>query len=124
MKTLAKLDDFTKGYIAAMYWTEEEAIGSDCELTEEALDDVKNECIQFYQGNAELLSTMSPDFSQHGHDFWLTRNGHGAGFWDRGYDEDSAQAMTLESQRYGSAYIESDDRITGRYHSDSEVGMW
>jgi hypothetical protein len=19
-----------------------------------------------------------------GHDFWLTRNGHGAGFWDRG----------------------------------------
>ena len=21
---------------------------------------------------------------QFGHDFWLTRNGHGAGFWDRG----------------------------------------
>ena len=21
---------------------------------------------------------------QAGHDFWLTRNGHGAGFWDRG----------------------------------------
>jgi hypothetical protein len=21
-----------------------------------------------------------------GHDFWLTRNGHGAGFWDRNYN--------------------------------------
>ena len=27
---------------------------------------------------------MSPE--QFGHDFWLTRNGHGAGFWDRGLD--------------------------------------
>lgn len=24
---------------------------------------------------------------QHAHDLWLTRNGHGAGFWDRGYGE-------------------------------------
>lgn len=23
-------------------------------------------------------------YSQAGHDFWLTRNGHGTGFWDRG----------------------------------------
>ena len=25
---------------------------------------------------------------QLGHDLWLSRNGHGAGFFDRGYDED------------------------------------
>jgi hypothetical protein len=25
--------------------------------------------------------------AQHGHDFWLTRCGHGVGFWDRGYGE-------------------------------------
>lgn len=25
--------------------------------------------------------------SQFGHDLWLTRNGHGAGFWDRGLGE-------------------------------------
>lgn len=27
------------------------------------------------------------DSEQIGHDFWLTRNGHGAGFWDRGLGE-------------------------------------
>lgn len=26
-------------------------------------------------------------WGQFGHDFWLTRNGHGAGFWDRGLGE-------------------------------------
>ena len=26
------------------------------------------------------------DESQFGHDFWLTRNGHGAGFWDGDWD--------------------------------------
>ena len=26
-------------------------------------------------------------FSHIGHDFWLTSQGHGAGFWDRGLDE-------------------------------------
>ena len=30
-------------------------------------------------GDSELY-----DEAQAGHDFWLTRNGHGVGFWDRG----------------------------------------
>ena len=29
-----------------------------------------------------LLNGITPE--QIGHDLWLTRNGHGAGFWDRG----------------------------------------
>lgn len=35
------------------------------------------------QNEASLLSSGLRD-DQIGHDFWLTRNGHGAGFWDRG----------------------------------------
>ena len=33
----------------------------------------------------ELAGDMLDDWSdeQIGHDFWLTRNGHGTGFWDR-----------------------------------------
>lgn len=31
------------------------------------------------------LRAVSPDLDQHAHDLWLTRCGHGAGFWDRGY---------------------------------------
>lgn len=31
------------------------------------------------------LEAVAGSWEQHGHDFYLTRNGHGAGFWDRGY---------------------------------------
>jgi hypothetical protein len=35
-------------------------------------------------------------FEQAGHDLWLTRNGHGAGFWDRPeiYGENNAEQLT------------------------------
>lgn len=40
-----------------------------------------------------------------GHDFWLTRNGHGAGFWDRGLGElgdtlDAASGIVGEVNAY------------------------
>jgi hypothetical protein len=34
------------------------------------------------------------------HDFWLTRNGHGAGFWDRGQGE-TGDRLTALSKPYG-----------------------
>lgn len=34
---------------------------------------------------------------QLGHDFWLTRNGHGAGFWDRGQGEVGDKAADIAS---------------------------
>lgn len=34
----------------------------------------------------KLLEIAGSDASQTGHDFILTANGHGTGFWDRGYD--------------------------------------
>ena len=33
--------------------------------------------------NEDLLNGVG-DASQASHDFWLTRNGHSTGFWDRG----------------------------------------
>jgi hypothetical protein len=39
-----------------------------------------------------------------GHDFWLTRNGHGAGFWDRDLGE-IGERLTKASEAYGSGYF-------------------
>lgn len=39
-----------------------------------------------------------------GHDFWLTRNGHGAGFWDRGYGE-KGDWLTAMAKPFGSAHL-------------------
>ena len=39
-----------------------------------------------------------------GHDLWLTRNGHGAGFWDRDLGELGSD-LTLAAQRMGEVWV-------------------
>ncbi len=55
-------------------------------------------------------SVMEPD--QFAHDFWLTRNRHGAGFWDRGLGE-LGNRLTELAHTYGSCdlYIGDDGLI-------------
>ena len=55
------------------------------DLTTGTVDEMRADCADFYDANADDLADMTPE--QAGHDFWLTRNGHGAGFWDRGLGE-------------------------------------
>lgn len=47
-----------------------------------------------------------------GHDFWLTRCGHGAGFWDRGLG-DVGDQLTAAAKAFGGAdlYVGDDGRI-------------
>jgi hypothetical protein len=51
----------------------------------ETIDAAKRDCDAFISKAGPLLDDL--DDSQAGHDFWLTRNYHGAGFWDRGIGE-------------------------------------
>lgn len=52
------------------------------------------------------------DAAQMGHDFWLTRNHHGAGFWDRGLGEQGLQ-LTKWANTFGScdAYVGDDGKV-------------
>jgi hypothetical protein len=77
------------GYIEAAIWTAEEELDSEDDVESyisndsriDAYVDVRN----FINTAGSLIDDI--DHSQVGHDFWLTRNGHGAGFWDRGLGE-------------------------------------
>ena len=82
-----------------------------------------NDCVDFYQTNSEIIelyieqmveSGMSERdaFAQLGHDFALTRNHHGAGFWDRGLG-DLGINLTDIAQSYGSVdvYLGDDELI-------------
>ena len=61
-------------------------------------------------------STIRKDFDVGfaGHDFWLTRNGHGAGFWDRGLGE-VGDRLSNACKAFGSydLYIGDDGKIYG-----------
>lgn len=54
---------------------------------------------------------------QMGHDFWLTRNHHGAGFWDRHFNDSpeakAGDALTSAADVYGSCdlYTGDDGRV-------------
>ena len=49
-------------------------------IADETFNAITEDCRDFYDAHADKFD----DDSQAGHDFWLTRNRHGAGFWDRG----------------------------------------
>lgn len=60
---------------------------------------------------AEMISSRM-SWSQFGHDFWLTRNGHGAGFWDRGLG-DFGEHLTKWAKTFGevSLFVNDNNEI-------------
>jgi hypothetical protein len=71
---------------------------------------VETDCRQFLAFNREDLGEI--DAAQAGHDFYLTRNRHGAGFWDRGLGA-IGDRLTAAAQVYGDSgeYVGDDGRI-------------
>jgi hypothetical protein len=55
-----------------------------------AIKEAKQDCRDFAKANkadiAIYCELTGRGLGSVGHDLWLTRNGHGAGFWDRGSD--------------------------------------
>lgn len=57
------------------------------DIHHDTVADMREDIEAFTQSAQALLARAGLSDSQIGHDFWLTRNGHGAGFWDRGLGE-------------------------------------
>lgn len=96
------LESFLRGYVACALWSSTDDDGEPLDggrdvndIAPTALDAMRADCAAFIASNATDLGSYSFTLGQQpgtvhdaaeraGHDFWLTRNGHGAGFWDRG----------------------------------------
>lgn len=61
------------------------------------LEKLRNDCKEFYSDNYELIKS---NLRLAGHDFFLTSNGHGAGFWDGDWEEEIGKKLTEESHKY------------------------
>lgn len=64
---------------------------------------METDCRRFIEENESLLDQVG-DYVQHGYDFFLTRNHHGAGFFDRGYS-DIGEILTDAAHAYGEVYL-------------------
>lgn len=121
------LDTFTRAYIECALWStsvdseyaaehdiapdmglDRAGFGTD-DLAPETLATIVEDCASFYREASDMLADWSD--SQAGHDFWLTRNGHGAGFWDRGLPH--GDALSELARAYGECdlYIGDDGRL-------------
>lgn len=84
------------------------------DITAEALDSIEWDCNEFISGAIRdvLAYTRERSYRDAGHDFWLTRNGHGAGFWDRGLGE-LGDRLTAEAKPYSEAnlYVGDDGKV-------------
>ena len=94
-------------YIECAVWSSTDEHGepldrSDALISEGLIAESRIECGDFYTANTQDLAEIGPE--QAGHDFWLTRNGHGAGFWDRGLGE-LGDRLSEAARIYGSVYL-------------------
>ena len=103
------------GYLDALEWTE---CGPDAD------DDIRNgsfssdlqaraheDVSDFLNAASDVLPFLDVNPSQIGHDFWLTRNGHGVGFWDRPelYGDHEAERLTDIARSFGTLFVYAGD---------------
>ncbi len=87
--TPPELDAFTQGYLECAEWLLDDEEDRDAVKgwSATAIAEAVKECEAFQSANAQLLDqyyvVSGRDDSSAGHDFWLTRNHHDYGFWER-----------------------------------------
>jgi hypothetical protein len=123
-----KLNEFILGYVTCAIWA---SIGDDQQPLDEKYDTddiapetrkvMEKDCEKFIAENEAALGDYAEIIGSHpeytesekaGHDFWLTRNGHGAGFWDRGIGE-TGDTLTKASEGFGGVdlYVGDDGKL-------------
>ena len=120
---------FIAGYVMCALWSssdESDESGGrpldenyvETDIAAESADKMREDCIAFlvkaegplndarYAVGESWIDLME----KAGHDFWLTRNGHGAGFWDGDWPEDLGEELTKISKSFGESdlYIGDD----------------
>ena len=125
MASRSDFNDFFNGYVECALWSSNDnadesggepldANYSKDDIEKKSLARMKKDCVAFMRENRALLKKFldeGRDWGQAGHDFWLTRNGHGAGFWARG--SSVGDALSKKCKPYGSCdlYVGDDGKV-------------
>ena len=134
MTTQAALDAFTLAYIEAALWASNDdstpqggepldANYSIDDIDPDTLERMADDCRRFQEENAADLALYNhrqwSAAELGGHDFWLTRNGHGCGFWDRDdcLPEEAGERLTAaaEACREYYLYVGDDGVVYGEH---------
>jgi hypothetical protein len=97
-------DRAAAAYVECAEWTDESDWQDEWTLTLAGERELSADLYAFLDDAdvARDVADLSPESV--GHDFWLTRNGHGAGFWDRGLGE-LGERLSAAARVYGEDYV-------------------
>lgn len=126
------LDAMIEAYEIAILWTETDGNEpldenySRSDFAQSARERMAVDCWNMLRLCGELIGM---EFEQAGHDFALTRNGHGAGYWDRPeiWGEVGSKALTAVAHAFGQAdfYVGDDGEIyqftAERFHASPNI---
>jgi hypothetical protein len=119
----SELDAFTRAYIEAALWsTNDESTPQGGEPLDDnycvadieasTLRKMVADCAKFQEENAELIIednyirvTAYSVEEMAGHDFWLTRQGSGCGYWDGDWEEEVGIKLTKAAKQFGEFYL-------------------
>ena len=112
-----KMQSFFDAYVDAALWSSiddnDEPLDSNyapSDIDRKSFEKMRADCNQFQTENAEYLTADNVNTrygvdAQAGHDFWLTREHHGCGFWDGDWVEPAATKLTESAHRFGEVYL-------------------
>lgn len=99
------MDTFTKAYVEALLWSSsgdhDSPLGREANINEispQLMERIEADCKNFQLFNSEHFDGK---YSEAGHDFALTRNRHGAGFWDGDWPEPAGTLLTDAAHAVG-----------------------
>lgn len=117
MNPVRDLDSFTVAYIEAALWSSTDDAGDPLDnnynwthLAAETLQTMIDDCAAFQAAN-NLAGYPSVEA---GHDFWLTRNHHGSGYWENDHGtEVQCETLTAAAHAVGEVnlYVGDDGKI-------------
>lgn len=114
------LDPFTRSYMQTALWSstdDGEPLDKNYkidDISDETKAEMIADCTDFQEMAAEHLIEADDAMSERaGQDFWLTRNGHGAGFWDGDWPREAGVELTRMAKSFGGVdlYVGDDGKI-------------
>lgn len=91
------IENVLKHYLVAALWTAELDNKGITDIASPSMDRARKDVTDFLTKAEPLLKKYKKPLTdaQLGHDFWLSRNGHGAGFFDRDLGKLGDELQTL-----------------------------
>jgi hypothetical protein len=127
------MDEVFKQYVISALWssTDDEGTPLDSNYTINDIDDetlaqMRKDVEQFFEQNKDAIDRSGLTYTQVAHDFWLTRNHHGAGFFDHAYDDDAVEEQLTKAahaMKSTDLYVGDDGKIyaMGGYAEGGEI---